>query len=180
MNESKTNLFVVISKFKDNYMYLPEIYLLQDSKFPPKTIYAFLGGLLLNCSIFQRIENHSIKAMKGESKIDTFLQQMHPPNIPARSDIIQNGQSSCTLHSFKQKLWSYFIHLMSKNMSTQRERERERERECLIKSGLQLLSDHGSKERTIKVVNHSDCIVCSWLENHLKKTSVFIYLEIIL
>jgi hypothetical protein len=31
-------------------------------------------------------------------------------------------------------------------MSTERERERERERECLIKSGLQILSEHGSKE----------------------------------
>jgi hypothetical protein len=74
MNESKTNLFVVISKFRDNYMYLLEIYLLEDSKFPAKTIHAFLGGLLLDHTIFQRIENHSIKAMKGESKIDTFLQ----------------------------------------------------------------------------------------------------------
>jgi hypothetical protein len=55
-------------------MYLLEIYLLEDSKFPAKTIHAFLGGLRLDHTIFQRIENHSIKAMKGESKIDTFLQ----------------------------------------------------------------------------------------------------------
>jgi hypothetical protein len=46
MNESKTNLFVVISKFRDNYMNFPEIYLLEDSKFPQKTMHAFLGGLL--------------------------------------------------------------------------------------------------------------------------------------
>jgi hypothetical protein len=61
MNESKSNLSVVISKFRDNYMYLPEIYLLEDSKFPPKTILAFLGGLLLDSTIFQRIESHSIR-----------------------------------------------------------------------------------------------------------------------
>jgi hypothetical protein len=99
---------------------------------------------------------------------------IHPTSLHW-SDIIQNSQPSCTLHSLKQKLWNYFIQMLSK-----KHEQRERERECLIKSGLQILSEHGSKERTIKVVNHSDCIMCSWLENHLKKTSVFIYLEIIL
>jgi len=125
MNESKTNLFVVISKFRDNYMYLPEIYLLEDSKFPPKTIHAFLSGLLLDCTMFQRIENHSIKAMKGESKIDTFLQQMHPPNIPASARF--HPKRSAFMHpSFSQTKVVKLFHSPDEQKHEQRERERER------------------------------------------------------
>jgi hypothetical protein len=128
MKESKTNLFVVISKFRDNYMYLPEIYLLEDSKFPPKTIHAFLGGLVLDCTIFQRIENHSIKAMKGESKIDTFLQHMHPPNIPA--SVRYHPKWLAFMHpSFSQTKVMKLFHSPDEQKHEHRERERERERE---------------------------------------------------
>jgi len=66
--------------------------------------------------------------MKGEPKIDTFLQQMHPPNIPAL--VRYHPKQSAFMHpSFSQTKLMKLFHSPVEQKHEQRERERERERE---------------------------------------------------